>query len=124
MTVLCLNCGDPVDTIQRGRWTLGLYWTAIDDQFLAVSESQAKALFIVAQGNGRPVSRSFVAEFSCSQRAEYPLGSLAVQLSNIRAKFGSAFPLMSVGQGLRWRDPLIGTQPGEYHCAKLLGEKS
>lgn len=119
MTLWCLNCGDPVDTIQRGRWTLGLYWAAIDGEPLAVTQAEAKALFAVAQGNGRPVNRAFVAEFSCSERAQYPVASLAARLSNIRTKLGSAFPLMSVGPGLRWCDPLSGSEPGTPHGAAL-----
>ncbi len=122
MTLWCLKCGepfDPVDAIHRGRWTLGVDWVAIDDEFLAVTAAEAKALFAVGQGNGRPVNRSFVAEFSCSERAEYPLATLAARLSQLRVKLGSAFPLVTVGEGLSWRDPLSGSEPGTPHGVAL-----
>lgn len=122
MALFCLACGepfDPVDAIHRGRWTLGVDWVAIDDEFLDVTSAEAKALFAVARGNGPPVNRAFVAEFSCSERAEYPLATLAVRLSRLRVKLGCTFPLVAVGAGLAWRDPLSGSEPGTPHGVAL-----
>ena len=126
MTLWCLACGEPFDPkeiVSLGRWTLGPYWSEIDGQRIAIAASGAKALYAVAQGKGRPVNRSFVAEFSCSERASHPLESLKVRLFHMREKLGAAYPLVTVGEGLSWRDPLSGTQPGEPHCVKLVGDK-
>ena len=125
MTLWCLKCGepfDPVKAIHRGRWTLGVDWVAIDDDCIAVSAAEAKAMFAVGQGNGRPVNRNFVAEFSCGEAAEYPLSTLAVRLSRLRVKLGDANPIATVPAGLSWRDPLSGTVPGTPHGVALEGE--
>ncbi|MAF30363.1 MAG: hypothetical protein CL820_12055 [Croceicoccus sp.] len=123
MTLWCLKCGEPFDpneTICLGRWTLGPDWATIDGQRLAISAGEAKVLYAVAQGKGRPVRRSFIAEFATDNEPDWPLNGLAVRTHHLRAKLGAAYPIaMRRRVGLSWCDPLFGTEPGTPHGAVL-----
>ncbi len=127
MTLWCLKCGeafDPQEAIQLGRWTLGPDWAAIDDQRLAIAAGEAKVLYVVAQGKGRPVRRVFVAEYATANEPDFPLNALSVRTHHLRAKLGAAYPIvMHKRVGLCWQDPLSGTVPGTPHGAALEGEK-
>ena len=125
MTLWCLKCCepfDPVKAIHRGRWTLGVDWVAIDEDCIAVTAAEAKVMFAVARGNGRPVNRSFVAEFSSGEECKYPLNALHVRITHLRAKLGDIMPIEKSSGGLRWKDPLAGSEPGTPHTAPLEGD--
>ena len=123
MTLWCLKCGeafDPNEPICLERWTVGPNWAAIDGHYLAIAPGEARVLYAVAQGRGRPVRRSFIAEFASANEPDWPLNALSVRTHRLRAKLGNAYPIaMHHRVGLSWRDPLSGSEPGTPHGAAL-----